>query len=102
MLISYNSKIIQEVCFHSGAAVKYLGEKAALSLQARHSDLQAASNIYDMPIGEIKIYDNVCMLTVQSTLSIEMSPNYGINNDDLLYDWSTVLRVKIMGINDVK
>jgi len=84
------------------AAITYLGEKAAISLQARHSDIQAASNVHELPVGDVSFDGNLCTLTVPNILSIEMSPNYGAVEEGTLYDWSTVARVKIMGINHVR
>ncbi len=102
MLISYNTELLQEICFRSATAIKYLGEEAAISLQARHSDIQAASNVYELPLGQISIVGNLCTLVVPDVLSLIMAPNYPTGDDGNLYDWSTVGRVKMMGINDVK
>lgn len=102
MLISYNSQSLQEICFYPATAVKLLGETAALSLQARHADLEAADNVFDLPIGKITVNRNVCTLTVPNVLSISMSPNYATANDGTVLDWSTVRRIKLMGINDVE
>lgn len=102
MLISYNSELIREVCFNSSFAIKHLGEKAAVSLHARHSDIQAAGNVYDLLVGHLSVDENLCVLTVQDLLSIVMVPNYRAADRFQVYDWSTVERVKLMGINDVK
>ena len=102
MLISYNSEIIQKICFSSSVAIEYLGEEAAISLQARHSDIQAAGNVYELPFGRISVNANNCTLIVPNILSISMIPNYVTANGTVSYDWSTVGRVKLMGINDVE
>lgn len=102
MLISYNSSKIQEICFLASSAAKQLGVEAARSLQARHADLQAAENINDVLVGQISIDENLCILTMQDLLTIEMIPNYGPIEEGDVYDWSTVERVKIVGINDVR
>ncbi len=102
MLISYNSQILQEICFRTSTAIQYLGEEAAISLQARHSDIQAASNVFELPLGQLSVDDNLCTLTVPDVLSIVMAPNYAAADDGSSYDWSTVGRVKVMGINDVR
>lgn len=102
MLISYNSQLLQEICYQSASATRLLGERAAVSLQARHSDIQAASNIFDLPVGRVSIDGNLCTLIVPNLLSIVMAPNYAAVDDGSLFDWSTVGRVKLMGINDVK
>lgn len=73
-----------------------------MCLQARHSDMQAASNVFELPVGQICVNGNLCTLTVPDFLSITMAPNYVIVDDGSLYDWSTVGRIKLMGINDVK
>lgn len=101
LLISYNTQLLQEICFQSSAAIKYLGEEAATSLQARHADLQAANNVFDLLVGQVSVHDNLCTLTVKDVLSIVMSPNYAAATGGAMYDWSTVGRVKLMGINDV-
>lgn len=74
----------------------------AISLQARHSDIQAASNVFEILVGQVSIDGNLCTLTVPDFLSIVMAPNYAVADDGSLYDWSTVGRVKLMGINHVK
>lgn len=102
LLISYNTKILQNICFQTSAAVKYLGQEAAVCLQARHSDIQAASNVFELPVGQVSIDRNLCTLTVREILSIVMAPNYPIADDGSLYDWATVGRVKLMGVNDAK
>ena len=102
MLISYQSQLLQEICFQSSTALQHLGEKAAVCLQARHSDIQAARNVFELLVGQVAVEGNLCTLTVPDVLSIVMAPNYGARNGDDLYDWSTVGRVKVMGINDVR
>lgn len=102
MLISYNSQLLQEICFQSAAAVRRLGQEAAVSLQARHSDIQAASNVFELLVGQVTVDGNLCTLTDGDVLSIEMAPNYGAMEGGALFDWSTVARVKVMGINDVR
>ncbi len=102
MLISYNTLILREICFHSATAIQYLGEDTAVSLQARHSDIQAASNIHELLVGNLSINGNHCRWLVSDNLSIVMVPNYAASDDGNLYDWSTVGRVKLMGINDVE
>ncbi len=102
LLISYNTELLRDICFHSSTAIEYLGEEAAIHLQARHSDIQAASNVFELLVGQVSVDGNLCTLTVPDFLSIVMAPNYATANDGNLYDWSTVGRVKLMGINDVK
>lgn len=102
LLISYNTEILRDICFYSEIAIKYLGKKAAISLQARHSDIQAASNVFELLVGQVSVDGNLCTLTVPDFLSIVMAPNYPIMDDGRLYDWSTIGRVKLMGINNVK
>jgi len=101
LLVSYNSQLLQEVCFQSSAAIKYLGEEAATTLHARHADLQAADNVFDLLVGQVSVEGNHCTLTVKDVLSIVMSPNYAAAANGNAYDWSTVGRIKLMGINDV-
>ena len=102
LLISYNTELLRDVCFHTSTAIKYLGEEAAISLQARHSDIQAASNVFELLVGQVSVDGNLCTLTDSDFLSIEMVPNYAAADDGSLCDWSTVGRVKLMRINDVK
>lgn len=102
MLISYQSQILQEICFQSSAALRHLGEKTAICLQARHADIQAARNVFELLVGQVAVEGNLCTLTVPDILSIVLAPNYGATNGGGLYDWSTVGRVKVMGINDVR
>lgn len=102
MLISYNTELLRDICYHNSTAIEYLGEEAAISLQARHSDIQAASNVFELLVGQVSVDGNLCTLTVPNFLSIVMTPNYATTADGSLYDWSTVGRVKLMGINDVK
>lgn len=102
MLISYSSQVLQEICFQHSSAVKYLGEEAAISLQARHSDLQAADNVFDLPVGAVSVDGINCALDFRNQLSIKMVANYAAAQDGETYDWATVQRVKIVGINDVQ
>lgn len=102
MLISYNSELLQEICFRTPTAIQYLGKEAAASLQARHSDIQAASSVYELLVGQILIDANGCTLEMPNLLSIQMVPNYPTLVDGSQYDWSTVARVKLMRINDVR
>lgn len=102
LLISYNSEILRDVCFHTPTAIKYLGKDVAIFLRARHSDIQAARNVFELLVGRVLIEGNLCTLVVPDILSIVMTPNYFAANDGSFYDWSTVGRVKLMGINDVK
>jgi hypothetical protein len=101
LLISYNSQKLQEICFSSSVAVKSLGEIAAECLRDRHSDFQAAGNVYELPIGQVDIVKNVCTLTILNVLTVVMTPNYTGLNVDSHYDWETVRRVKVMEINGV-
>lgn len=101
MLISYNSELLQEICFRTPTAIEYLGEKAATSLQARHSDIQAANNVYELLVGQISVVGNLCTLETE-LLVIQMTPNYPALVDGSHYDWLTVARVKLMRINDVR
>ena len=71
-------------------------------MQARHADLEAADNVFELPVGQVSVNDNLCTLTLQDVLSIEMSPNYAIACEGSMFDWSTVGRVKLMRINDVR
>ncbi len=102
MLISYNTEGLRDVCFHAAVAIELLGKKAAISLQDRHSDILAATNVYELPVGQIFFHENLCTLMVSDFLSIVMAPNYAVADDGSLYDWSTVGRVKLMRINNVK
>jgi hypothetical protein len=102
LLVSYNSQALQEICFYPATAAKVLGEVAAASLQARHADMEAADNVFDLPVGNIAVDHNLCTLTVSNVLSIVMSPNYAAANDGTVLDWSTVRRIKLVGINDVE
>ena len=100
MLISYQSQLLQEICFHSTLAVQQLGVEAEVCLQARHSVIQAARNVFELLVGGVTIEGNLCTLSVPDVLSIVIAPNYG--DSGYLYDWSTVERIKVMGINDVR
>lgn len=102
MLISYNTELLQDVCFRDSSAVEYLGKEAAALLQARHSDIMAASNVFEIPVGQVSVDGNLCTLNVSNILSIELAPNYPPQKEDSLYDWNTVERVKVIGINNVK
>lgn len=64
--------------------------------------MQAASNVFELPVGEITVNQNICTLTVSNVLSILISPNYAVANDGTVLDWSTVGRVKLMRVNNVE
>src|SRR5437867_9070014 len=72
LLISYNSQLLQEICFQSSAATRHLGAEAGASLHARHSDIQAADNVFELPVGQISIDGNLCTLSDREVLSIVM------------------------------
>lgn len=101
-MISYNSELLQEICFRTPTAIQYLGQEVAASLQARHSDIQAASNVYELLVGQVSVVENLCTLDMPDLLSIQMVPNYPALADGSQYDWSTVTRIKLMGVNDVR
>lgn len=81
--------------------MKYLGLEAATSLRARHSDIQAAHSVFELPVGKVAVNGNLCILTASDILSVHMVPNYPALEDGSQYDWATVVRVKLIGINDV-
>lgn len=101
-MISYNSELLQEICFRTSTAVEYLGDEAAASLQARHADIQAASSVYELLVGRVCIDGHLCILELPNLLSIQMMPNYPPLVGGSQYDWSTVARIKLMGVNDVR
>lgn len=101
-MISYNSELLQEICFRTPTSIQYLGEEATSSLQARHSDIQAASSVYELLVGRVSVDGNLCTIEIPNLLIIQMVPNYPALTDGSQYDWLTVARVKIMGINDVR
>lgn len=101
-MISYNSELLQELCFRAATAIEYFGEEKAALLQARHSDIQAASNVHELLVGRVSIDGNLVTLEMPKLLSIQIAPNYPTLADGSKYDWSTVARVKIMRINDVE
>ena len=102
MLISYNTELIQNICFKNSVAIEYLGNEAAKSLQARHADIEAAGNIYELLVGRVTTDEDRCALVVSDILTIKMIQNYTASSDGTIYDWSTVSRVKIVGINHVE
>ncbi len=102
LLISYDTQLLRDICFNSATAIKYLGKVGATSLQALHSDIQAADSVYALPAGQPAVDGNVCTLTVSDSLSMILAPNYPGAKDSGLYDWTTVRRIKVMGINDVR
>lgn len=71
-------------------------------MQARHSDILAAPSIHELLVGRVTVNGYACTLEVPSLVSIILMPNYSLLQDGEEYDWSTVARVKIMGINDVR
>jgi len=73
------------------------------SLQARHSDMVAARSVYELPVGKLNFAADwsSCTLKVGEILSIQMVPNYPALGHGEPYDWSTVGRIKLMGINGV-
>ena len=101
-MISYNTELLQEICFRTPTAIQYLGEEAAASLQARHADIQAAGSVLELLVGRVTTDGNFCAFEMPNLLSIRMMPNYPDLLDGSQYDWSTVARVKLIGINDVR
>lgn len=102
LLIAYNSERIRDICCNSSVAIQCLGEDAAVLLQDRHADIQAANNVFELLVGQVAINGNNCTLSMSNLLSIVMAANYPAAADGSYFDWSTVGRVKIMEINHVK
>lgn len=102
MLISYNSQLLQDICFQTPTAVRSFGEKITYDLQARHADILAARNVYDLPIGQVVVNGNKCKIIFSQSLWIEMIPNYGLATRAGQFDWATVGRVKVIRINNVE
>ncbi len=101
LLIAFNSKVLQEVCHQSTLAVKTFGAPSAASLQARLSDIQAALDVFDLPVGNVNVHGNTCHYVYKDLVRIIMVPNYGVIDPDEVFDWESVHRIKIMRINDV-
>jgi hypothetical protein len=101
LLIAFNSKALQEICHQSSAAIKSLGAVSADALHARLSDIQAALNVFDLPVGNVTIYENNCHYIYKDLVRVLMVPNYGVIDPGEVFDWESVHRIKIMGINDV-
>lgn len=102
MLISYNSQLLQEICFQTPIALEHFEEEITHDLQARHADILAARNVYELPIGQVIVNGNDCKINFSKILSIDITPNYGAEIEIGQFDWATVRRVKIMRINDVE
>lgn len=68
MLISYNTEQIRDVCFRESIAMECLGDEAAILLQARHSDIVAANNVFELPFGGVTIYGNSCVINASKVL----------------------------------
>lgn len=45
-----------------------LGDEAAILLQARHSDIVAANNVFELPFGGVTIYGNSCVINASKVL----------------------------------
>lgn len=102
LLISYNSQLLQDICFQTPTAVRYFGEEITRDLQARHADILAARNVYELPIGQVVVNENECSISFSNSLSIDMIPNYGSAIRTGQFDWATVGRIKFMRINNVE
>ena len=100
MVISYNTKSLQQLCFDSEFAIVEIGKEAAISLRARHEEIRAARNVHDIPYGRISTEGNLCCLEVPNILTIEMMPNYP-EKIGISFDWTSVHRIKLMRINNV-
>ena len=70
-------------------------------LQARLADMQASETVFDLPLGKPVLNGNDCTLQYKNSFSIQLTHGYRDLEAGQAYDWKTVKRVKIMGINNV-
>jgi hypothetical protein len=100
--LSFAHKETRLICEDESSAKDCFGLAVAKALQARISDLWAAENVFDLPVGQPSIFRgdqskykidlaNGCVLTF-------VSNHIGTNNADESINWKKVTRIKITDI----
>ena len=102
MLIAFNSLPLKKICESEKIALKYFDKDTVEKIFNRVSDLLAARNIFELPIGSPRVSSNMCIIDISDEKNIIIKQNYPTKNGkEELYHWKTVQRIKIMRIANV-
>ncbi|GAA5269325.1 hypothetical protein NGY2020029_26190 [Vibrio cholerae] len=106
MYISFQTKELREICECSKVAQTILGTSLAHKLQSRLSDVVAAEDFTDLPLGnprvECKSSTEYLIINLDKDVTIgfvcgHSKPPYHNNG---MIDWTKVIRVKLMFIGE--
>ena len=104
MQLSFESKALRAICENETEAKSKLGTKAASLLQHRLADLEAASSIDDLLLGNPRLRDgaggDTMVLDLCDGYIIAFTANHEKNpvTEDNQLDWGRVTRIKIIDI----
>ncbi len=107
MQISYKDEKLRKLCENNREAVRRLGADSAKKLQSRHSDMEAAENVVEIPplgnphplIGDRKGQYSIG-LSGGKRLVFEPDQNSFTERDGSYIDWAKVTAITIVYIGD--
>ncbi len=108
MELAFENKELREICEDSKKATNKLGEELSISLRRRLSDIRAAKNIQELPIGNPMPFENengsFCKISLQKGHELVFCCNhiYTPKGGDDNIDWSLVRRIKLLEIKKLK
>jgi len=94
--LSFGSPSLRNICESKGAAIRTLGESAALQLRIRISDIVAAETVDDLPLPSIK-QDGYLDVSLGTSHYIRLQQGHSRApiTDAGVVDWSKVTRLKV-------
>ena len=102
MVLAWENKEIRSICEDTDIAHAKLGSALAISLQTRLSELIAADNITDLPVGDpTEIEYSCCKIDLIDDRRLIFCSNHV--NTPLLQgkiNWSQVTRIKILKLEN--
>ena len=104
MDLAFESKQIREICESTSAAEASFGEEVARSLRGRLSDIEAATSIRDIVLGNLRPAEQGSTDSMIIDISVEycliFCSNHARNpgTEQTAIDWERVSRVKIQAI----
>lgn len=102
MVISFQNRTIRQVCEDDESAMEYLDIEIIKILKNRLSDFEAAKNISEIPIGNLKEVNNSKNNFFTIDLIKEYKLIFVVNNlnlqESVKLDWTKITRIKIIDI----
>lgn len=104
MDISFETKKLRELCYNGEWANESLGAEIATLLRGRLKDVDAASNIFDLPLGDphqvLSGRKEICVIKLGQLAELHFIANHNENprSAEGKIDWEKVSRVKLVAI----